>query len=140
MILISIGLGNFLIACILILLGGTTFKLVKKGASIILILLPIIFISGGITIILSIFGIAIDYLIFTVALIVYFYRRHKIPKEIRKTEYCRIPKILIKAEIIIVHLLGLFLIPVPEVSFGCLFINLLLFALLIAIDKKNKNY
>ena len=138
MILISFGLGNFLIACILILLGGATFKLVKKGASIILILLPIILIGAGITFILSIFGIAIDYLIFTVALIVYFYKRHKIPKEIRKTENCRISKILVKAEIVIFHLLGLFLIQVQEVSFGCLIINLLLFALLITTDKKNK--
>lgn len=140
MILISIGLGNFLIACVLILLGGATFKLVKKGASIILILLPIILIGAGITFILSIFGIAIDYLIFTVALIIYFYKRHKIPKEIRKLENCRISKILVKVEIVVFHLLGLFLIPVPEVSFGCLFINLLLFALLITTDKKNKNY
>ena len=134
------GLGNLLIACIAILLGGAIFKLVKKGASIILILLPIILITVGIGMVLSIFGIVIDYIAFTVALIVYFYKRHKIPKEIRKTEYCRIPKILVKAEIIVFHLLGLFLISVPPVSFGCLFINLLLFALLITTDKKNKNY
>ena len=140
MILISIGLGNFLIACILILLGGATFKLVKKGASIILILLPIALITAGIGMVLSIFGVVIDYIAFSVALIVYFYKRHKIPKEIRKTEYGRISKIFIKAEIVIFHLLGLFLIPVPPVSIGFLFINLLLFALLITIDKKNKNY
>ena len=140
MILISLGLGNFLIICIAILLGGATFKLVKKGASIILILLPIALITAGIGMVLSIFGVVIDNIAFSVTLIVYFYKRHKIPKEIRKTEYCRIPKILIKSEIVIFHLLGLFLIPVPEVSFGCLFINLLLFALLITTDKKNKNY
>lgn len=140
MILISIGLGYLFTACIAILLGGAIFKLVKKGASIILILLPIILITAGIGMVLSIFGVVIDYLIFTVALIVYFYKRHKIPKEIRKLENCRISKILVKAEIVIFHLLGLFLIPVPEVSFGCLFINLLLFALIITTDKKNKNY
>lgn len=140
MILISLGLGNLLIACIAILLGGAIFKLVKKGASIILILLPIALITAGIGMVLSIFGVVIDNIAFSVALIVYFYKRHKIPKEIRKSEYCRIPKILIKAEIIIFHLLGLLLIPFPPVSIGCLFVNLLLFALVITIDKKNKNY
>ena len=140
MILISFGLGNFLIICIAILLGGAIFKLVKKGASIILILLPIALITAGIGMVLSIFGVVIDYIAFTVALIVYFYKRHKIPKEIRKSEYGRISKILVKAEIIIFHLLGLFLIPIPPVSIGCLFVNLLLFALVITIDKKNKNY
>ena len=140
MILISFGLGNFLIICIAILLGGAIFKLVKKGASIILILLPIALITAGIGMVLSIFGVVIDNIAFNVALIVYFYKRHKIPKEIRKSEYGRISKILVKAEIIIFHLLGLFLIPIPPVSIGFLFINLLLFALLITIDKKNKNY
>lgn len=140
MILISLGLGNFLIACILILLGGATFKLVKKGASIILILLPIALITAGIGMVLSIFGVVIDNIAFNVALIVYFYKRHKIPKEIRKTEYCRIIKIFLKLEIIMVNLLSLFLIPAPPLSIGFLFINLLLFALLITIDKKNKNY
>ena len=140
MILISFGLGNFLIICIAILLGGAIFKLVKKGASIILILLPIALITAGIGMVLSIFGVVIDYIAFSVAIIVYFYKRHKIPKEIRKTEYCRIPKILIKAEIIIFHLFGLFLIPAPGLSISFLFMNLLLFALLITTDKKNKNY
>ena len=58
MILISIGLGNFLIICIAILWGGAIFKLVKNGASIILILLPIALITAGIGIVLSIFAVS----------------------------------------------------------------------------------
>ena len=50
----------FFITIILILLGGAIFKLVKKGASILLLIFPIMFIVGSLGFILSIIGFGID--------------------------------------------------------------------------------
>lgn len=130
----------FFITIILILLGGAIFKLVKKGASILLLIFPIMFIVGSLGFILSIIGFGIDYFVFTIILIVYFYNRHKIPKEIRKTESNRIIRSFIKVEVIVFHLLGIFLIPVPVISLACATFEVLLFLLVLISDKNAKKF